>query len=67
MQLLSYWTVPYVSIDDTRLVCLYNVAFLCIIGSLLGNIFCHLTYLQSDRLLGMAQVNGCIYQLLFIK
>ena len=56
MQPLSYWTIPYVCIDDTRLVCLYNVAFVCIISSLVANIFCHMTYLQSDNLHGITQV-----------
>ena len=56
MELLSYWTIPYVSINDSRLICLYNVAFLCVIGSLVGNIFWYMTYLQSDTLHGITQV-----------
>ena len=55
MALLSYWTVPYVSLEDSRLVWAYNAAFLAVIGSLLCNIFIHMTYLQSDTLLGLAQ------------
>jgi len=55
MELLSYWTIPYVSINDSRLICLYNVAFLCVIGSLVGNIFWYMTYLQSDTLHGITQ------------
>ena len=55
MALLSYWTIPYVSLEDSRLVWAYNVAFMAIIGSLLGNIFVYMTYLQSDMLHGLAQ------------
>ena len=55
MALLSYWTIPYVSLEDNRLVWAYNVAFLAIVGSLLGNIFVYMTYLQSDMLHGLAQ------------
>ena len=51
----SYWTIPYVSIEDRRLVYLYNLAFLGVVGSLLANLFLHLTYLESDRLQGIAQ------------
>ena len=51
----SYWTVPYVSIHDPRLVLLYNLAFVCVLGSLLGNLFIHMTYLESDTLHGIAQ------------
>lgn len=54
---LSYWTIPYVCIDDTRLVWLYNVAFVSVLASLLANIFCHMTYLQSDTLHGISQVH----------
>ena len=56
MTLLSYWTIPYVCLEDARLVWLYNLAFLTVISSLLANIFCHMTYLQSDNLSGIAQV-----------
>ena len=56
MTLLSYWTIPYVCLEDARLVGLYNLAFLTVISSLLANIFCHMTYLQSDNLSGIAQV-----------
>ena len=55
MALLSYWTIPYVSLEDARLVWAYNAAFMAVIGSLLGNIFIYMTYLQSDRLHGLAQ------------
>ena len=51
----SYWTIPYVSIEDRRLVYLYNLAFLGVVGSLLTNLFLHLTYLESDRLQGITQ------------
>ena len=51
----SYWTIPYVSIDDRRLVFLYNLAFVCVVASLLGNLFLHMTYLQSDTLHGISQ------------
>ena len=37
MALLSYWTIPYVSLEDSRLVWAYNAAFMAVIGSLLGN------------------------------
>lgn len=55
MALLSYWTIPYVSIDDIRLVYLYNIGFVCIIGSLFCNIFLHMTYLHSDNLHGITE------------
>ena len=55
MALLSYWTIPYVSLEDSRLVWAYNAAFMAVIGSLLGNIFIHMSYLQSDMLHGLAQ------------
>ena len=55
MALLSYWTIPYVSLEDSRLVWAYNAAFMAVIGSLLGNIFIHMSYLQSDVLHGLAQ------------
>ena len=51
----SYWTIPYVSIEDRRLVYLYNLAFLGVVGSLLTNLFLHRTYLESDRLQGITQ------------
>ena len=51
----SYWTIPYVSIEDRRLVYLYNLAFLGVVGSLVTNLFLHLTYLESDRLQGITQ------------
>ena len=51
----SYWTIPYVSIEDRRLVYLYNLSFLGVVASLLSNLFLHLTYLESDRLQGLSQ------------
>merc|ERR1712106_302579 len=52
---LSYWTIPYVSIHDTRLIYLYNVGFVCVLGSLCANVFLHRTYLDSDRLQGITE------------
>ena len=51
----SYWTIPYVSINDRRLVFLYNLALICVVASLLGNLFLHMTYLESDTLHGITQ------------
>lgn len=51
----AYWTIPYVSIEDRRLVFLYNLAFLGVVASLVSNLFLHLTYLESDRLQGISQ------------
>ena len=55
MAILSYWTIPYVSIHDTRLIYLYNIGFVCVIGSLFANVFLHRTYLESDRLQGITE------------
>jgi len=55
MAFLSYWTIPYVSIHDTRLIYLYNVGFVCVLASLGANVFLHQTYLESDRLQGITQ------------
>eukprot|EP00092_Neocalanus_flemingeri_P032033 GFUD01034815.1.p1 GENE.GFUD01034815.1~~GFUD01034815.1.p1 ORF type:complete len:419 (-),score=97.40 GFUD01034815.1:129-1385(-) len=55
MPLLSYWTIPYVSIDDTWLVYLYNIGFVCVLGSLFGNILLYQTYLESDVLQGITE------------
>ena len=43
------------AIEDSRLVLLYNLAFMGVVGSLVGNLFLHTTYLQSDSLHGIAQ------------
>ena len=55
MAILSYWTIPYVSIHDTRLIYLYNIGFVCVLGSLCANVFLHRTYLESDRLHGITE------------
>jgi len=55
MAFLSYWTIPYVSIHDTRLIYLYNVGFVCVLASLGANVFLHRTYLESDRLQGITE------------
>ena len=55
MAILSYWTIPYVSIHDTRLIYLYNIGFVCVLGSLCANVFLHRTYLESERLQGITE------------
>ena len=55
MPLFSFWTIPYVSIDDTRLVYLYNIGFICIIGSLFSSIFLQMAYLDSENLHGITE------------
>jgi len=55
MPLLSYWTIPYVAIDDIRLVTLYNVGFVCVLLSLFGNILLYQTYLDTDVLQGITE------------
>ena len=43
------------SIDDIRLVYLYNIGFICIIGSLFSSIFLEMTYLETDNLHGITE------------
>ncbi|CAD7937575.1 unnamed protein product [Amoebophrya sp. A25] len=54
--LLSYWTIPYVAIQDTRLVYLYNVGLVAIVGWLFFNVFVDQIYLESDALQGVARL-----------
>lgn len=55
MTVFSYWTIPYVSIDDRRLIYLYNLGFLVVLGALFGDVFVHRTYLDSDVLHGITE------------
>jgi len=55
MTVFSYWTIPYVSIDDRRLIYLYNLGFLVVLAALFGDVFVHRTYLDSDILHGITE------------
>ncbi|CAD7923055.1 unnamed protein product [Amoebophrya sp. A120] len=54
--LLSYWTIPYVAIPDARLVYLYNFGFVAIFSWLCFDVFVGQSYLESDRLQGVARL-----------
>lgn len=54
--MLSYWTIPYVSIEDRRLVFIYNVLLLGVLSSLFVNVFVSRMYLEPASLDGVARV-----------
>eukprot|EP00929_Paragymnodinium_shiwhaense_P016010 TRINITY_DN124122_c0_g1_i1.p1 TRINITY_DN124122_c0_g1~~TRINITY_DN124122_c0_g1_i1.p1 ORF type:complete len:432 (-),score=13.89 TRINITY_DN124122_c0_g1_i1:43-1338(-) len=54
--MLSYWTIPYVCINDRRLTWLYNLGFGWIVSVMFTNIFMDQQYLESDTLHGIARL-----------
>jgi len=55
MAVFSFWTIPYVSIDDRRLIYLYNLGFLVVLAALCGDVFIHRTYLDTEILHGITE------------
>eukprot|EP00928_Gymnodinium_smaydae_P089602 TRINITY_DN73543_c0_g1_i1.p1 TRINITY_DN73543_c0_g1~~TRINITY_DN73543_c0_g1_i1.p1 ORF type:complete len:372 (+),score=80.62 TRINITY_DN73543_c0_g1_i1:40-1116(+) len=53
--LLSYWTVPYVSIDDRKIRGIYTLGLVLVLAYAISSIFLHNGFLEIDTVQGFAR------------